>query len=98
MRRTLIAVGGLLSACASHSYNNTLSTWVGHSELELIQSWGPPQQSYEVQGHRFLVWGASATSYAAIGNTMMPLTKTCKTTMEVADGRVVGYSSAGNSC
>ncbi|MNO20213.1 hypothetical protein D3C76_99620 [compost metagenome] len=54
----------VLSGCATEAkYEQILQSWVGSSELELIQKWGPPQQAYETGGHRFLVYSSSGNMY-----------------------------------
>lgn len=50
----------VLTSCATTAnYEKKLNSWVGSSELNLVQSWGPPVQSYEAGGHRFLVYSSS---------------------------------------
>lgn len=66
----------LLSGCATEAkYEGVLQSWIGSSELELIQKWGPPQQAYDAGGHRFL-------TYSSGGNMYLPGTApTYQTTM-----------------
>lgn len=51
-----------LSGCifpTEQKYQAKLDSWVNKDSLELVRTWGPPQQSYEMNGHQFLVY----TSY-----------------------------------
>ncbi len=40
-----------------------LNSWVGATELDLIRKWGPPQQSYEASGRKFVVYTNSRNVY-----------------------------------
>lgn len=75
-----IAIAAILSACATTAnYEKILQSWVGSEEIDLIRKWGPPQQSYETGGSKFLVYSSrqnvympgTAPSYqtTVIGNT-----------------------------
>lgn len=44
----------LLALAACTSYQETLDSWVGATEKELVREFGAPQSSYEVDGSRFL--------------------------------------------
>lgn len=49
----LMAIAG----CATTAnYEKILQSWVGASELDLVRQWGPPQQSYETGGVKFLAF------------------------------------------
>ena len=53
-----------LVACATTAnYEKILSTWVGSSEIELIRKWGPPQQSYETNGKKFITYVRTRNVY-----------------------------------
>lgn len=73
---SLVLLPLVLSGCATEAkYGKVLDSWVGSTELDLIQKWGPPQQAYDAGGHRFLV-------YSSGGNMYMPGTSpTYQTTM-----------------
>lgn len=52
----------LLQACATEAkYKQMLDTFKGADELNLIRQWGPPDQTYEYQGHRFFVYKNNRT-------------------------------------
>lgn len=60
----VFSISFLVSGCATESkYQAILDSWMGHSELSLIQSWGPPQQTYSTSKHKFLVYSNSHKSY-----------------------------------
>ena len=76
----LAIVVAILSACATTAnYEEILNSWVGAEEVDLIRKWGPPQQSYETGGRKFLAYSSrrnvylpgTAPSYqtTVIGNT-----------------------------
>lgn len=67
--RKAIALTAILSALAgcatTANYEKILSSWVGSMELDLVRKWGPPQQSYEAGGRKFLVYLSSRNVYLA---------------------------------
>lgn len=58
MKRLLLILVALgLTGCATEAkYRTLLDSFNGVDELTLIRRWGPPDQVYEAQGHRFLVY------------------------------------------
>lgn len=68
MRRLFIAMlaAAVLIGCATTGkYQRVLSSWVGGSEIDLVRSWGAPQQVYETGGVRFI-------TYVKGGNVHVP--------------------------
>ena len=60
----LIAILFALAGCATTAnYEKILQSWVGDTELNLIRKWGPPRQSYEAGGSKFLVDSSSRNVY-----------------------------------
>jgi len=58
----LLAV--IIAGCATTSnYNIVLDAFVGATEVELVQSWGVPTQTYESNGHRFLLYSDQRSLY-----------------------------------
>jgi hypothetical protein len=56
----------VISSCVTTAgYKKIVDSWVGSSELELIRSWGPPQQAYESGGVKFLAYNSSRNVYLA---------------------------------
>ncbi|MCG2739186.1 MAG: hypothetical protein L6300_02980 [Syntrophaceae bacterium] len=79
-RYLLIALATVLASCATTAgYEKVLKSWVGAQEIDLVRSWGPPIQSYEAGGRKFIVYSShrnvylpgTAPSYqtTVIGNT-----------------------------
>lgn len=82
----------LASGCATtEKYNETINSWVGSQEIELIKSWNPPKETYETQGSKFLVYSWSQY-IEGIG------TAHCKTVFEVREGVIVSAQATGNDC
>jgi len=65
MRKNLyVAVALTLVGCATTAgYEKILNSWIGADELKLVRSWGPPQQTYESQGRKFLTYASSRNVY-----------------------------------
>ena len=54
----------IFSSCSSiEEFEDNLSTWFGASELELIDSLGVPDKTYEIGERKYLVW-ENAENYA----------------------------------
>ncbi|HTB23064.1 MAG TPA: hypothetical protein VK914_10190 [bacterium] len=93
-------------------YEMILNSWVGSSELDLVRKFGVPTQTYEVSGHRFLVYDCEISyrmpeSYTTtyVGNTAYTdsyggqvLTKSCTTTFESDGEKIVNFQDTGNDC
>ena len=76
----IIVLGLVLESCATKAnYIATLDTWVGGTEDQLIDSWGPPNGLYNRKdGGKILTFawsggynlpGQTNTTYGVIGNT-----------------------------
>jgi hypothetical protein len=92
--RSLIALGiiVLTAGCATTAkYNETINSWVGSKEIDLIKSWNPPKETYETQGSKFLVYSWSQYM-EGIG------TAYCKTVFEVQQGIITSVKATGNDC
>lgn len=47
----------LLVGCATEeNYKAALNMWLNNTPLDLVRSWGPPEKTYELDGHKFLVY------------------------------------------
>lgn len=79
-RYLLLAFATVLVSCATTAgYEKVLNSWTGAQEIDLVRSWGPPIQSYEAGGRKFIVYTSrrnvympgAAPSYqtTVIGNT-----------------------------
>ncbi len=59
-----LSILALLAGCATtENYEKILGTWVGSSEQQLIQSWGPPSSVYESGGQKYLTYTKSRSGY-----------------------------------
>ncbi len=67
MYRMLAVVGAIaVSACATTAgYEKLLNSWVGSTELDLVRKWGPPVQSYEAGGRKFMVYSSQRNLHIA---------------------------------
>ncbi len=60
MKRLLIVLTLTLAGCATtENYKAILDTWVGAEEIDLVRSWGAPDQAYDSSGVRFLTYNSS---------------------------------------
>ena len=61
---TVVSLYAFLAACATEAkYQETLNTWLGSSEVALVQSWGPPDRVYELDGNRYVTYARGGTTY-----------------------------------
>lgn len=110
-RCLLITIPVVVASCATAAgYEQVLSSWAGAQEVELVRSWGPPAQSYGVNGRKFIVYESrrnlqllgTATSYtntgAIGGGPAMDIAMSCTTTFGLDGSKVISWSSKGNDC
>ena len=86
MKNTLAIVSlFLIAACATNKkYEAMLYSWLGHTENELVRSWGPPNEAYVSGGERRLTYSSSRSD--------------CKASFTVERDRIVGWRYEGNAC
>jgi len=59
-----LAVAWIVSGCATtENYEKILDTWVGSTEGQLVQAWGPPAGFYESGTTRYLTYTKSRSGY-----------------------------------
>lgn len=64
IRVLVCAVSVLVAGCATtQKFEALLNGWVGSSELDLVRKLGPPQNSHELGGSRFLTYNRSRSIY-----------------------------------
>ena len=65
MNRYILAAAMLaLTSCATRAgFEKVLNSWVGDEEINLVRRWGPPAQSYEAGGHKFIVYLSQRNVY-----------------------------------
>jgi hypothetical protein len=103
LRATLVAaLVFLLSSCATTGdYEKVLNSWIGSDISRLIESWGPPTDTYRMpDGRTLYTWffdgGAVAMPF---GNMAYAVSRSCKTTFTVGtNGVVQTWRYEGNAC
>jgi hypothetical protein len=114
MRPLAVLFLALLAGCAPGvSRQEVLRALVGRPESEAIRVLGVPNRSVQANGHTFLAfderrftyapalapWGPYGLfGYGYYDAPAIPVEWRCETTLEVADGRVVGWSLRGDAC
>lgn len=54
----------VLAGCAStEGYEKLLNSWIGAQEIDLVRKWGPPIQTYETAGRKFVVYSSNRNVY-----------------------------------
>jgi hypothetical protein len=97
MRRSVISLVAItwLAGCATTgNYEDMLKTWVGRSEDELVQAWGPPSSVYQSAGAKYFTYARSRTCGAGHGS----ITCLCTTSFELANNRITSWRWDGNGC
>jgi hypothetical protein len=90
------------SACATTGgYEKILSSWMGNDVNSLIQSWGPPANTYKMPNgdimYTFFYDGGAVAM--PIGNMAYAVNRSCKTTFIVGqDGKIKTWRWEGNTC
>jgi hypothetical protein len=95
----------LLTACATTGkYEDSLSSWKGSSDAELIKTWGQPTETFSSNGHTFFVYRFSRTKPLSViadpagshGDHLQALF--CTTVFDTSQGRVLDWAIKGNDC
>lgn len=97
MRRSLIglaAIAGLAGCATTANYEAMLKTWVGRSEGELVQTWGPPSSVYQGASTKYFTYAKSKT--CSSGKDYF--TCVCNTTFELASDHITSWRWDGNGC
>jgi len=63
MYRYLLIAISLVGCATTAGYEKVLNSWVGAQEVDLVRSWGPPAQSYETGGRKFIVYTSHRNIY-----------------------------------
>lgn len=95
-----VAVAGV-SCATTAGYEEVLNSWVGSDISMLIESWGPPSQTYNLpDGRTMYTWDTSSGAVAApAGRFAVAVPRGCTTTFTVDDiGIVQSWRYEGNSC
>lgn len=99
---TFLLVGAALSGCATTGgFEDVLNSWVGSDVNRLIETWGPPADTYQMPNGRTLyTWFFDGGAVAVpVGDYAYAVNRYCKTTFTVGkQGRVLGWRWQGNAC
>jgi len=96
MKRSLIALvaTAIVAGCATtHDYDALLRGWVGRSEDELVQVWGPPTSVYQSASTRYLTYAKSKSC-----GVSEPVSCVCNTHFEFTSGRISSSRWDGDGC
>ena len=95
MRRLIIILISLLVAsCATtEAYEKILNSWIGAEEIRLVRGWGPPLQTYETGGVRFLSYTSRRNVYISGTAPTYSTTVIGNTAYTTAAGGSPGYVS-----
>ena len=91
----------LLWGYATAASTEVLQSWVGHDVNELIHSWGPPTNVYELpDGSKMYTWRFDGGKVAVpIGDVAIAVNRYCKTTFTVSkQGKILSWRWEGNAC
>lgn len=101
----LAMVGCSVAGCATTgAYEQSLGAWKGHSDAELIKARGAPAETFNSDGHTFLVYlSSTVVPFSFMPNTLgshadHTKSKFCTTVFDVSGGVVVGWAIKGNDC
>jgi hypothetical protein len=101
----LATIGCGIAGCATTgAYERSLDAWKGRPQAELVNARGTPAETFNSDGHTFLVYLSSTV----VPFTFMPNTlgahadhtksKFCTTVFDVSGGVIVGWALKGNDC
>ena len=90
----LAAIAWLAGCATTGNYEAMLKTWVGHSEDELVQAWGPPSSVYQSPSAKYFTYAKSKTCGAGHD----AITCLCTTSFVLANDRVTSWRWDGNGC
>jgi len=92
----LVAITWLVGCVAyptTDNYEAMLKTWVGRSEAELVQTWGPPSSVYQSASTKYFTYTKSKT--CGVGESY---TCVCNTHFELASDHITSWRWDGNGC
>lgn len=105
MKIIIVLLSLTVSGCATpEGWSKVMNGWLGSSETQLVDQWGPPLRSYQINekkkaltyvfdggttGVTTYSYGMASTSYSQ---------NYCKTDFYVEDGIVNQWRSEGNMC
>lgn len=101
----LATIGCSVAGCATTgAYEQSLDAWKGRSNADLIEARGTPAETFDSNGHRFLVYLSSTiVPFSSMPNTLgahadHTKSKFCTTVFDTSQGVVVGWAIKGDDC
>jgi len=108
-----MVLGGCATYNPGQNLSNTMQSWVGSSEENLVQSWGIPANSYIAGNTKFITYSHRNTQYTT--RTINPIVCNqyscpksydrttqnnygCDMTFSIVNGVVTRWTWKGNSC
>ena len=91
---SLVAITWLAGCITTANYETMLKTWVGRSEDELVQVWGPPSSVYQSTSAKYFTYARSRT--CGVGKDA--ITCLCNTSFELVSNRITSWRWDGNGC
>ena len=83
-----------LTEPTAEGYTQILEGWENASESHLIERWGVPTQTYEVNGKKYLLY--KEENYLTLNGNSYHFY--CDTTFAVENGKIVYWKYSGNKC
>lgn len=102
-RITILVSGLALVGCvAQPTPGETLNSWLGATETELIAAWGAPENTFDdANGSKILIYNASQTVFGAAGvnaPSASPRHKGCVTIFTIREQEIAEWNQSGNGC
>lgn len=92
----ILCISLILSGCATTAgYQKIVDSWMGAEENKLIESWGVPDNVYQLN-ETDKVFTYKESSQAILSGSVV--TYSCETYFTVRDGVVVDWKFKGNKC
>lgn len=92
-------VGLALAGCAGNAHS-----WIGHSEDEVVNRFGPPEKSYRTEEKTYLEYNLAGVNYSPAneGRIIQPLQKrsgdSCRGIFTIEDEEVIAFRAEGTGC
>ncbi len=98
---TLLLIISVYGCASTENYRELAELWIGHHQDELIETWGPPDSSFELDsGGVAYTWHEQlGNSFVPVGSSVVTTSRECSTTYYVdMQGRIYNVSFRGNAC
>ena len=102
----LVLLVSLVSGCATTGkYQANCESWLNKSDKELIQAWGIPRNSYEIDSStkmlEFIFDGGTVYNgdyLSMVAGGQERVVNDCRTTFTIKNGSVYAYRFEGRAC